>query len=303
MQSSILATITLALMMSISATAQYEPLYKKKVPNFIEAANEESEAVTGGILRISKVSVPGYAFFSAGEDDKEKPCVIICPGGGYGILAAQHEGTDVAKFFNSIGVHAVVLKYRIPSAKHQEHKEIAPLQDAQQAIYLVRKNAKKWGVDPDKIGIMGFSAGGHLASSLGVHYNDPKLNFKGKTSLRPDFQVLVYPVISFGKYAHLGSRNNLLSPDTTASLINYYSNELQVNAQTPPAFLVHAKDDKAVPIENSEMYLAQLKKFGVAGELYVYEKGGHGFGMNNKTSDVKWTALLTKWMQQMKIIP
>lgn len=303
MQKTFLATIILALMISSSATAQYEPLYKKNVPNFIEAANEEAEAVTGGILRISKVSIPGYAFFSAGDDGSRKPCVIICPGGGYGILAAQHEGTDVAKFFNSIGVHAVVLKYRIPSVKHQEHKEIAPLQDAQQAIYLVRKNAKKWGVDPGKIGIMGFSAGGHLASSLGVHYNDPKLNFKGKTSLRPDFQVLIYPVISFGKYAHMGSRNNLLSPDTTASLINYYSNELQVNAQTPPAFLVHAKDDKAVPIENSEMYLAQLKKFGVAGELYVYEKGGHGFGMNNKTSDVKWTSLLTKWMQQMNIIP
>ena len=303
MQKTFLATITLALMISISATAQYESLYKKKVPNFIEAANEEAEAVTGGILRISKVSVPGYAFFSAGEDGKEKPCVIICPGGGYGILAAQHEGTDVAKFFNGIGVHAVVLKYRIPSAKHQQHKEIAPLQDAQQAIYMVRKNAKKWGVDPGKIGIMGFSAGGHLASSLGVHYKDPKLNFKGKTSLRPDFQVLIYPVISFGKYAHLGSRNNLLSPDTTASLINYYSNELQVDAQTPPAFLVHAKDDKAVPIENSEMYLAQLKKFGVAGELYVYEKGGHGFGMNNKTSDVKWTEQLTKWMRQLNIIP
>jgi acetyl esterase/lipase len=303
MQPSLLTTLTLALMMSISATAQYEPLYKKKVPNFIEAANEESEAVTGGILRISKVSVPGYAFFSAGDDGTSKPCVIICPGGGYGILAAQHEGTDVAKFFNGIGVHAVVLKYRIPSAKHQEHKELAPLQDAQQAIFLVRKNAKEWGVDPGKIGIMGFSAGGHLASSLGVHYNDPKLNFKGKVSLRPDFQVLIYPVISFGKYAHLGSRNNLLSPDTTASLINYYSNELQINAQTPPAFLVHAKDDKAVPIENSEMYLAQLKKFGVAGELYVYEKGGHGFGMNNKTSDVNWTELLTKWMRQLNIIP
>ena len=120
--------------------------------------------------------------------------------------------------------------------------------------------------------------------------------------MRPDFQVLIYPVISFSNHAHLGSRNNLLSPNTTASLINYYSNELQVNAQTAPAFLVHAKDDKAVPIENSEMYLAQLKKFEVPGELYVYEKGGHGFGMINKTSDVKWTDLLTKWMQQMKII-
>lgn len=302
MQHTFLATISLAMMISFSATAQYEPLYKKKVPNFIEAANEESEAVTGGILRISKVSIPGYAFFSAGDDGTKKPCVIICPGGGYGILASQHEGTEVAKFFNGIGVHAVVLKYRIPSAKHQEHKEIAPLQDAQQAIFMVRKNSKKWGIDANKIGIMGFSAGGHLASSLGVHYNDPKLKFKGKISLRPDFQVLIYPVISFGKYAHLGSRNNLLSPDTTASLMNYYSNELQVNAQTPPAFLVHAKDDKAVPIENSQMYLAALKQHGVAGELYVYEKGGHGFGMKNKTSDLRWTDALKAWLMQQQII-
>ena len=303
MSKPVLATLTFALMMSLNAAAQYQPLYKKAIPNFIESTNEETEAVTGGILRISKVSIPGYAFFSAGENGGVKPCVIICPGGGYGILAAQHEGTDVAKYFNSIGVHALVLKYRIPSSKHQDHKEIAPLQDAQQAIFLVRKNAKKWGVDAGKIGIMGFSAGGHLASSLAVHYDDPKNKFKGNISLRPDFQVLIYPVISFGKYAHLGSRNNLLSPDTTASLIKYYSNELQVNEKTPPAFLVHAKDDKAVPIENSQMYLSALKDHGVAGEIYVYENGGHGFGMNNKTSDVKWTSLLAKWMQGMKIIP
>jgi acetyl esterase/lipase len=282
--------------------AQYQPLYPKKIPNFIEAPDEESSATTGGIMRISKVSVPGYAFFRAGDDNAAKPCVIICPGGGYGILAAQHEGTDVAAFFNSIGVHAVVLKYRIPSVKHQAHKEVAPLQDAQQAIYLVRKNAKKWGVDAGKIGIMGFSAGGHLASSLGVHYNDPKLKFNGKISLRPDFQVLIYPVISFGKFAHMGSRNNLLSPDTTASLINYFSNELQVNAQTPPAFLVHAKDDKAVPIENSEMYVQALKDFNIPAELFIYEAGGHGFGLNNKTSTMKWTEALKSWMVQQQII-
>lgn len=303
MSKQVLSTLIFAWMMSLNVAAQYEPLYKKGIPNFIEAANEETEATTGGILRISKVSVPGYAFFSAGEELGVKPCVIICPGGGYGILAAQHEGIDVAKYFNSIGVHALVLKYRIPSSKHQNHKEIAPLQDAQQAIFLVRKNAKKWSVDPGKIGIMGFSAGGHLASSLAVHYDDPKNKFKGNISLRPDFQVLIYPVISFVKHAHLGSRNNLLSPDTTASLINYYSSELQVNGKTPPAFLVHAKDDKAVPIENSQMYLTALKEHGVSGEIYVYENGGHGFGMNNKTSDVKWTSLLAKWMQGMKIIP
>jgi len=283
--------------------AQYQPLYKGKIPNYIDAENEESEATTGGILRISKVSIPGYAFFAAGDDNSSKPCVIICPGGGYGILAAQHEGTDVAKFFNSIGVHALVLKYRIPSAKNQYHKEVAPLQDAQQAIYMVRRNAKKWRVDADKIGIMGFSAGGHLASSLAVHYNDPKNKFKGKTSLRPDFQVLLYPVVSFINFPHLGSRNNLLSPDTTASLIKYYSNELQVDQNTPPAFLVHAKDDRAVPIENSIQYMDALKKNGVASELFVYEKGGHGFGLVNKTSDRKWTDALIVWLKNQKIIP
>jgi acetyl esterase/lipase len=283
--------------------AQYQPLYKGKIPNYIDAQNEESEATTGGILRISKVSIPGYAFFPAGDDKSPRPCVIICPGGGYGILAAQHEGTDVAKFFNTIGVHALVLKYRIPSSKNQMHKEIAPLQDAQQAIYLVRSNARKWHVDLNKIGIMGFSAGGHLASSLAVHYDDPKLSFKRKISLRPDFQILLYPVISFSKFAHLGSRNNLLSPDTSQALIEYYSHELQVNEKTAPAFLVHAKDDKAVPIENSMYYLEALKKNGVSAELFVYEKGGHGFGLVNKTSDTKWTDALIKWMNAEKIIP
>lgn len=291
------------LLTSSITMAQYQALYKGKIPNYIDAQNEESEATTGGILRISKVSIPGYAFFPAGNDNVPRPCIIICPGGGYGILAAQHEGTDVAKFYNTIGVHAVVLKYRIPSAKHQLHKEIAPLQDAQQAIYMVRRNAKKWHVDPDKIGIMGFSAGGHLASSLAVHHDDPKQKFRGNVSLRPDFQVLVYPVISFGQYAHLGSRNNLLSPDTTTTLINYFSNHLQVNKKTPPAFLVHAQDDKAVPIENSMMYLDALKKEGIAGELFVYEKGGHGFGLVNKTSDRKWTDALTTWLINQKIIP
>jgi acetyl esterase/lipase len=282
--------------------AQYQPLYPKKIPNFIEAPDEESSATTGGIMRISKVSRPGYIFFKATQDDSPRPCVIICPGGGYGILAFQHEGTQVAEYFNSIGVHAIVLKYRIPTTNNQEDKSIAPLQDAQQAIYLARVNAKKWGIDPSRIGIMGFSAGGHLASSLGVHYNDRKLKFKRKVSLRPDFQVLIYPVISFGKYAHLGSRNNLLSPDTTAEKIRYYSNELQVDAKTPPAFLVHAKDDKAVPIQNSEMYLAALRKNNIPAELFVYEAGGHGFGMNNKTSDLRWTDALKAWLIQQQIV-
>ena len=160
-------------MFSIQTTlAQYSPLYKK-IPNYIDAPDTETSA-TDGVLRISNVSIPGYQFFSAGGNDA-KPCVVICPGGGYRILAASHEGTDVATYFNSIGVHALVLKYRIPSDEHQPDKKFAPLQDAQRAIQLVRENAKEWNVNPDKVGIMGFSAGGHLASSLAVHYDDVKI--------------------------------------------------------------------------------------------------------------------------------
>ena len=283
-----------------SASAQYLPLYKK-IPNFIEAPNNEVEATTGGILRISKVSVPGYQFFSAGSDGT-KPCVVICPGGGYGILAASHEGTDVAKYFNSIGVHALVLKYRIPSAENQQEKQWAPLQDAQQAIHLVRQNAKKWNVDPAKVGIMGFSAGGHLASTLATHYDDRKIKAKSSISFRPDFQILIYPVISFGKFAHKGSRNNLLSPDTTAEKIAYFSNELHINKQSPPAFLVHAKDDKAVPVENSLIYAQHLKDNEVEAEVFLYEAGGHGFGMKNSTSAAKWTDSLKSWLEKNSIL-
>lgn len=279
--------------------AQYNPLYKK-IPNYIDAPDEESSAVDG-VLRISNVSIPGYIFFSAGTDFL-KPCVVICPGGGYRILASEHEGTDVAKYFNSIGMHALVLKYRIPSDEHQPDKKIAPLQDAQRAVQLVREHAKEWKVDPNKVGIMGFSAGGHLASSLAVHYDDIKIKENSKLSVRPDFQILGYPVISFSKFSHVGSRKNLLGKDSTESMMNYFSNEMHVNSNTPIAFLVHAKDDKVVPIENSHLYVDALKSNGVEAELFVYETGGHGFGMINKTSSESWIQALKSWLQKNNII-
>jgi len=281
------------------ANAQYNPLYKK-IPNYIDAPDEESSAVDG-VLRISKVSIPGYMFFSAGTD-APKPCVVICPGGGYRILASEHEGTDVAKYFNSIGMHALVLKYRIPSDEHQPDKKIAPLQDAQRAVQLVREHAKDWKVDPNKIGIMGFSAGGHLASSLAVHYDDIKIKENSKISVRPDFQILGYPVISFSRFSHVGSRKNLLGKDSTESMMNYFSNEMHVNANTPIAFLVHAKDDKVVPIENSHLYVDALKSNGVEAELFVYETGGHGFGMINKTSSESWIQAMKSWLKKNNII-
>jgi len=295
---SIIKCLIMASLMSHggTASAQYKPLYEGAIPNYINSENKETENVSGGILRISKVSIPGYQFYRSKINPTSAPCVIICPGGGYGILASGHEGTEVAKFFNSIGIHALVLKYRIPSNEHQVDKKNAPLQDAQQAIMLVRKNATEWGVDPAKVGVMGFSAGGHLAASLATHYDDRKIIADKSISFKPDFQVLIYPVISFGKISHGGSRNNLLGKDTTAEYIDYFSNELHVNKFSPPAFMVHAKDDAVVSIRNPIQYHERLISSGVASKLVVYEEGGHGFGLYNKTSDMEWTTELKKWL-------
>jgi acetyl esterase/lipase len=281
--------------------AQFQPLYKT-VPNYITKENKEAFTVKDGILRIEKVSEPAYQYYSVSKDGEKRSCVIICPGGGYGILAASHEGSDVAVFFNSIGINALVLKYRIPNADNQIDKSIAPLQDVQQALYLCRLNAAAWGIDPTKIGIMGFSAGGHLAASLATHYEDIKINNAENISLRPDFQILIYPVISFNSFGHAGSKNSLIGPVISEDAVHYFSNEEHVNKQSPPAFLVHAKDDAVVPVANSTIYLQQLLLNKVPAEIYLYEKGGHGFGMKNTTSEVYWPDLLKRWIQKNKII-
>jgi acetyl esterase/lipase len=289
--------------MSISL-AQYKPLYKI-IPNNINAKNQEAESSSTGILIIEKVSIPAYQYFRVATDNTKRPCVIICPGGGYSILAAGHEGTDVAKYFNSIGVNAIVLKYRIPNAENQIDKTIAPLQDAQQAILLARTNAGSWGIDKNKIGIMGFSAGGHLASSLATHYNDIKIENPSKISLRPDFQILIYPVISFGPEGHEGSRINLMGnakDEKTQKAIHYFSSEKQITKDTPPAFLVHSKDDDAVPFANAMYYYNNLIANKVPAEIYLYEKGGHGYGMKNSTSEIVWTSVMKTWLQKSKII-
>jgi len=284
-----------------TAMGQFQPLYNV-IPNNIKQDNKESSSSQTGILIIEKVSEPAYQYYRAGNDIESRPCVIVCPGGGYGILAASHEGSDLAQFFNSIGVNALVLKYRIPNASNQVDKSIAPLQDVQQAMYLCRLNAKNWGIDVNKIGVMGFSAGGHLAASLATHYDDVKINNPENISLRPDFQLLIYPVITFHDFGHGGSRNNLIGPMITEEAIHYFSNEEHVNQDSPPAFLVHAKDDDAVPVSNSTTYYKQLQLNKVAAEIYLFEKGGHGFGMKNPTSEVYWPNLLKQWMQKKQLI-
>ncbi len=282
---------------------QVFPLYPKGVPNS-KTSEVKEERITGadGILRISKVTVPTLTMYPAAKEKATGTAVVIMPGGGYGILAASHEGSDVALRLNEMGITAFVLKYRLPSDDIMENKEIGPLQDAQRAIQMVRENAGKWKVKKDKIGIMGFSAGGHLASTTGTQFTKQTITNPKKTSFRPDFMVLGYPVISFtDSLTHGGSRNNLLGKTPSPEKIIEYSNELQVNANTPPTFLVHAKDDAAVKVGNTLQFEKALRQNNVPVEVYLYEKGGHGFGMKNKTSDVRWMDLLENWFRTMKL--
>lgn len=281
--------------------AQYLPLYQN-TPNQKQVPNMETTIDTMGILITSHVSEPSYQYFKAQNDTIKRPCVIICPGGGYFILADGHEGVDVAKYFNSIGVNAMVLKYRTPDNNNQIDKSIAPLQDVQQAMYLARSNAAIWGIDAHKIGIMGFSAGGHLAASLASHYIDVKIKNDENISLRPDFQILIYPVITTKSFGHAGSTLNLIGEKPSEKQINYFSNEEWVNAQSPIAFIVHAKDDDAVPVKNAEIYNEALIRNKVASKLYLFEKGGHGFGMKNKMSEKQWPPILEAWLFEHKIL-
>ena len=285
----------------ISAMTQYTPLYDH-IPNYTECTNKENILQANGILRISNISKPGYQFFKAKDDKKKRPCIIVCPGGGYSVVAAQHGGTDVAKYLNEMGLNVLLLKYRLPDSLCQVNKSIAPLQDVQQAMYLARRNSKEWGIKSNQIGIMGFSAGGHLAASLSSHYMDIKIENKEGLSLRPDFQILIYPVISFKDFGHPGSRTRLIGTNPSEADLNYFSNENHVNRKTPKTFIVHAKDDKTVPVKNAEIYDEALRKNKVASFLFLFEKGGHGFGLINKTSEQQWPEMLKNWLIKQKIL-
>ncbi|WP_421946044.1 alpha/beta hydrolase [Pedobacter sp.] len=296
---SLLFILSVLMMLNLNAQ-EVIPLYNGTVPGS-KISSTYAEVIqkgTDGISRISKVTEPTITIFEAPADKATGTAVIICPGGGYSILAIDHEGYNVAKRFNEIGVTAIVLKYRLPSDEIMVDKTYALLQDVQQAIYLVRKNAKNYHIKSNKIGIMGFSAGGHLASTLLAHYHDVKIENKERLSLRPDFAVLVYPVISFEESVHTGTMKNLLGPEPKEELKHYFSANQNVNKKTPPTFLVHAKDDKTVPVANSILLNEALKKNGVKSELYLYEQGGHGFGLKNKTSDVDWFNLMANWMKK-----
>ncbi|MBS1663984.1 MAG: alpha/beta hydrolase [Bacteroidetes bacterium] len=283
----------LFLSLAFMVVAQQEiPLYSGPIPNSKPGANREK---VEGNHSYSLVSQPTLTIFlpSGGS----KGAVVVCPGGGYTHLAMGHEGLEIAKMLNEAGYAAFVLKYRLPNDETMVDKTIGPLQDAQRAIQVVRERAKEWGVDAGKVGIMGFSAGGHLASTAGTHFGTAVIDNKSGVSLRPDFMILMYPVISFSdSIGHRGSRDALIGKSPAADKVQLYSNELQVTAAAPPAFIVHSEDDKTVQVANSIHMYESLLHNGVPAEMHLYAKGGHGYGLHNSTTTDQWSERLINWL-------
>lgn len=275
------------------------PLYTDSIPNSIAGKDEEfTEIKADGVLIIHKISTPTVTVFLPSKRKANGTAVIIFPGGGYWVNAYRHEGTDVAKQLTDMGVAAFVVKYRIPNDATMKNREIGPLQDAQQAIKLVRDHAADWGIHPNNIGVLGFSAGGHLAAMAGTHFSNALIPNASNTSLRPDFMILIYPVISFlPGIGHAGSAEQIIGKQATQAKIELYSNELQVTGQTPPTFLVHASDDGAVNPLNSILFYQALLKNKVRAELHIYQKGGHGFGLYIKGTDIKWMDACKEWLK------
>ena len=223
--------------------------------------------------------------------------IVICPGGGYQTLSMDKEGYAVAKWLNSLGVSAFVLKYRLGPRYHHPIE----LHDAQRAIRMVRSRAAEYGLQAARLGIMGFSAGGHLASTAGTHFDDGDASAADpidRMSSRPDFMVLCYPVITFGQFAHVGSRRNLLGDNPDPKLVENLSNELQVTKDTPPTFLFQTTTDATVPVENSVLFYLALRKAGVPAEMHIYERGPHGVGLaQNDPVLSTWPARLADWLR------
>jgi acetyl esterase/lipase len=276
---------------------QEMPLYEGKIPNSIVAENLEQTSINEWKISFTtETSIPTLTPFFPEQPNGQ--AIVICPGGAYIGTARLHEGTDVAQILAKKGITAFVLKYRIPDDRYCVDKRLAPLQDAQQALRMVRKNAKKWGINPNKVGIMGFSAGGHLAATASTQFaNLADMTLQDTTNVRPDFSILIYPVISFqDSLTHTFSRERLLGATIDEAHKDLYSNELQVTKSTPPCFLVHAQDDDAVLVDNSLVYYQACIKQGVKSEMHLFPTGGHGFGMMIPKTNLNWMDLLFSFL-------
>jgi acetyl esterase/lipase len=271
------------------------------VPGSISNPDYQMETimVNGTSPRVSKVTDPILEVWLAPAETATGAAVVICPGGGYSRLAIDHEGYQVAAWLNDHGITGILLTYRLPSDAIMKDKSIGPLQDAQEAIRIARRHSGEWNINPDRIGIMGFSAGGHLASTASTHFSDVVCPPGDGFSARPDFSILIYPVISMDmEFSHRGSRENLLGKDPSVELIDRFSNEKQVKEDTPPAFLVHSVNDPAVSPENSIRYLLSLRKYEIPCELHLYQEGGHGYGLGQgQGTQSAWPDACIAWLK------
>jgi acetyl esterase/lipase len=293
-------TLILLLAFSMKAAAQtIIPLYPGTLPNSKSYAMKEIRMEANGMLvGFRKISEPTLAIYLPDGKIATGQAVIICPGGGYEMESYRLEGTVIAEAFVKKGIAAFILKYRLPSDSIMVDKSMGPLQDAQQAIKTVRMRSAEWKINPAKIGIMGFSAGGHLASTAGTHFGKSYIPNDGKVSLRPDFMILIYPVISMtDELTHKGSRNALLGKTPTKEMIDLFSNEKHVNANTPPTWLTHTGDDKVVIVENSIRFYQELIRNKVPSEMHLYPKGNHGFVLFQPTDE--WMQPLFEWMKKL----
>lgn len=251
--------------------------------------------------RIWRVATPGMYSFLVPRSENKGTTVLICPGGGYERLSHIYNGFQFAKWFNTLGINVFVLIYRLPHQADLQTRQIAPLQDAQRAIRIIRANSAKWGLSPNKIGIMGVSAGGHVASTLGTRFEDVSTikDSLDAVSFNADFMILLSPVISMGKFSHPGSKKNFLGADTSKTLIEKYSNELQVSVNTPSAFIVHALNDSTVSVQNSLLFYSALIEKKVNASIHVFPQGGHGIKLvDNPGSTELWLNLLELWLNE-----
>ncbi|MCL6219590.1 alpha/beta hydrolase [Zunongwangia pacifica] len=296
----------LFLFIGLSVSAQIKTLAlwpEGKMPN--KQKSDEKEVINKGDIRwITKVQTPTLEIYIPPKASANGQAVLVCPGGGYAGLAYDWEGTEIAKYLNSKGIAAGVLKYRLPGSASVKENFKAPLQDAQRGIRMLRANASAWNIDKKKLGVMGFSAGGHLASTLGTHFQEAFYSAIDETDseeIRPDFMILIYPVISMDtKITHQGSRDNLLGDHPTEALEKQFSNDLQVTANTPKTFILHASDDDTVPVENSLRMYKALQEHDVETEMHIYPTGGHGFSLANGMYYLQsWSDRLTDWLRNL----
>ena len=304
MKTLFIATLFMFMGSCLLAQNQVIPLWEGDPPNYKESG-EVTIWDTSDIVRVRNVQKPDIAVFLPSKKNTTGEAVVICPGGGYHILAYDWEGSDIARWLNSKGISAFVLKYRLPGSSNNITPRLSPLMDAQRALRMVRAHAEQWNLDPERIGIMGFSAGGHLASTLSTHFDSGDPDSEDpieRQSCRPDFSILIYPVITFSDgFTHQGSKRALLGENPEEELVKYYSNELQVNENTPPAILIHSADDGSVPVENSLSYFDALMKFNQQSELHVYPYGGHGYSLAiGKGHLSTWPDRVIDWIRYLK---